>query len=48
MKPMRRALLAVVTAGVVAGVLRLRGSAAGGGTQPRRGGWRELSGPDLR
>ena len=45
MKAIRRALVAVVTAGVVAGVLRLRGT---GGTPPQQGGWRELSGPDLR
>jgi hypothetical protein len=42
---LRRALAAVGIAGVVAAVLRLRGS---GGTPPQAGGWRELSGPDLR
>jgi hypothetical protein len=45
MKAFRRALVAVVATAVVAGVLRLRGT---GGTPPQRGGWRELSGPDLR
>ncbi|HEX6237486.1 MAG TPA: hypothetical protein VFZ68_09835 [Acidimicrobiales bacterium] len=42
---LRRALAAVGIAGVVALVLRLRGS---GGTPPQTGGWRELTGPDLR
>jgi hypothetical protein len=42
---LRRALAAVGIAGVIAAVLRLRGS---GGTPPQSGGWRELSGPDLR
>lgn len=41
---LRRALAAVGIAGVVAVVLRLRGS---GGTPPQTGGWRELSGSDL-
>jgi hypothetical protein len=41
----RRALVALSLAGLVAAVLRLRGS---GGTPPQQGGWRELSGPDLR
>ena len=45
MKTLRRALLALGVAGLVAGVLRLRGS---GGVPPQDGGWRELSGPDLR
>jgi hypothetical protein len=40
----RKALAAVFIAGIVAAVLRLRGT---GGTPPRDGGWRELSGPDL-
>lgn len=40
----RRALLALGVAGVIAAVLRLRGS---GGSPPQQGGWRELSGPDL-
>jgi hypothetical protein len=42
---LRRALIAVGIAGVIAAVLRIRGS---GGTPPQEGGWRELSGPDLR
>ena len=41
----RRALVALGLAGLVAAVLRLRGA---GGTPPQEGGWRELSGPDLR
>ena len=42
---LRRALVALGVAGVIAAVLRVRGT---GGTPPRDGGWRELSGPDLR
>ena len=42
---LRRALIAVGIAGLLAAVLRLRGT---GGTPPQEGGWRELSGPDLR
>ncbi len=42
---LQRASLAVGVMGLVAGVLRLRGT---GGTPPQSGGWRELSGPDLR
>jgi hypothetical protein len=42
---LRRALLALGVAGIVAAALRLRGT---GGTPPQNGGWRELSGPDLR
>jgi hypothetical protein len=42
---LRRALLAAGVASLIAGVLRLRGS---GGVPPQTGGWRELSGPDLR
>jgi hypothetical protein len=42
---LRRALMALGLAGFVAAVLRLRGS---GGVPPQQGGWRELSGPDLR
>ena len=45
MKALRRAVLALGIAGAVAGVLRLRGS---GGGPPQSGGWRELSGPELR
>jgi hypothetical protein len=37
--------MALLTAGVVAGVLRLRGT---GGVPPQGGGWRELTGPELR
>jgi hypothetical protein len=42
---LRRALAAVGIAAVIAIVLRLRGS---GGTPPQSGGWRELTGADLR
>jgi hypothetical protein len=45
MKMIRRAMLALGVAGLVAAVLRLRGS---GGVPPQGGGWRELSGPDFR
>jgi len=45
MKTLRRALVALGVAGVIAGILRLRGS---DGVPPQTGGWRELSGPDLR
>jgi len=45
MKALRRALLAIGLAGIIAAVLRLRGT---GGSPPQTGGWRELSGPDLR
>lgn len=41
----RRALVALGVAGLIAAVLRLRGT---GGTPVRDGGWRELTGPDLR
>jgi hypothetical protein len=41
----RRGLLALAVAGLIAGLLRLRGS---GGVPPQGGGWRELTGPDLR
>jgi hypothetical protein len=41
----RRALVALGAAGIIAAALRLRGS---GGVPPQGGGWRELSGPDLR
>jgi hypothetical protein len=41
----RRALLAAGVASIIAAVLRLRG---GGGVPAQTGGWRELSGPDLR
>jgi len=42
---LRRAAVALGIAGVVAAVLRLRGT---GGTPPQQGGWRELSGPELQ
>jgi len=45
MRALRRALLALGIAAAIAGALRLRGS---GGVPPQGGGWRELSGPDLR
>jgi len=45
MRAFRRALLALAATALFAGVARLRGS---GGTPPQRGGWRELSGPDMR
>jgi hypothetical protein len=45
MRALRRALAALGVAAVVAGVLRLRGT---GGVPPQTGGWRELTGPDLR
>lgn len=42
---LRRALLALCGAGLVAGALRLRDT---GKPKADGGGWRELSGPDLR
>jgi hypothetical protein len=45
MRALRRALLALGAAGILAAIVRLRGT---GGTPPQNGGWRELSGPDLR
>lgn len=45
MKALRRALVALGLAGIIAAVLRLRGA---GGTPPSDGGWRELTGPELR
>ena len=45
MAMMRRALVALGVAGAIAAVLRVRGT---GGVPPQTGGWRELSGPDLR
>lgn len=44
-KTLRRSLLALCGVGLVAGVLRLRDT---GKPKPEGGGWRELSGPDLR
>ena len=45
LRTVRRAVLALGLAGLVAAVVRVRGT---GGTPPQSGGWRELSGPDLR
>ncbi len=45
MRAFRRALLALGGTALIAAIVRLRGT---GGTPPQRGGWRELSGPDLR
>lgn len=45
MSMIRRALVALGIAGLVAAVLRMRGT---GGTPPQKGGWRELSGPEFR
>jgi hypothetical protein len=42
---LRRALVALGIAGLIAVVLRVRGS---GGTPPQDGGWRELTGPELQ
>jgi hypothetical protein len=44
MSMLRKALIAIGLAGMVATILRLRGT---GGTPPQDGGWRELSGPEL-
>lgn len=41
----RRVLAALSMAGMLAAFFRLRGT---GGVPPRNGGWREVSGPDLR
>lgn len=41
----RRAIAALGVAALIAAGLRIRGT---GGTPPQTGGWRELSGPDLR
>jgi hypothetical protein len=45
MRTIRRGLLAVALATVVAAAVRLRGAT---GVEPQGGGWRELTGPDLR
>ncbi|MGH9153218.1 MAG: hypothetical protein ACRD03_12650 [Acidimicrobiales bacterium] len=45
LKNLRRALLALCGAGLAAGALRLRDT---GKPKADGGGWRELSGPDLR
>ena len=42
---LRRAVVALGLAALVAAVLRLRGT---GGTPPQQGGWRELHGPELK
>lgn len=44
-KTLRRTLVALCGAGLVAGVVRLRGT---GRPKAEGGEWRELSGPDLR
>ena len=44
MKALRRTLLALGFAVVVAAIVRLRGN---GGTPPQRGGWRELPADEL-
>ena len=41
----RRALVAMGVATIVAAAIRLRGS---GGVPPQSGGWRELTGPELK
>jgi hypothetical protein len=45
MRFLRRFVIAVGLAAVVAALLRLRGK---GGVPPQDGGWRELTGPELR
>jgi hypothetical protein len=45
MRTLRRAIAALGAAALIAGALRLRGR---GGVPPQTGGWRELTGPDLR
>lgn len=44
MRMLRRALVALGLAGMIAAVLRARGS---GGVPPQTGGWRELAGSDF-
>jgi hypothetical protein len=44
-RTIRRSLLAVAFASIVAAAVRLRGSP---GVVPQSGGWRELTGPELR
>jgi hypothetical protein len=44
MKTLRRALVALGVASIVAAIVRLRGS---GGVPPQQGGWRELTGPEF-
>ena len=45
MKALRRTVLAVGLAGLIAAAVRLRGK---GGVPPEDGGWRELSPDELR
>ncbi len=45
MRGLRRALVAVLLGALVGAVMRLLGTDS---VPPRHGGWRELSGPDLR
>jgi hypothetical protein len=45
MKTIRRSLLAIALGSIAAVAVRLRGST---GVAPQSGGWRELSGPELR
>lgn len=45
MRALRRAGAAMLLAGLVGALLRLRGT---GGKPPQNGGWRELSGDELR
>lgn len=45
MRMIRRALVALGLAGLIAAVLRARGS---GGVPPQDGGWRELTGPEFQ
>jgi hypothetical protein len=44
LRTLRRALVALGLAGIVAAVVRLRGT---GGIPPQHGGWRELTGPEF-
>ena len=44
MRGLRRAVVAVAIGGVIAGIVRLRGTDA---TPAQQGGWRELEGQDL-
>ncbi|MFM7069439.1 MAG: hypothetical protein ACKOYM_08280 [Actinomycetes bacterium] len=44
MRGLRRAVVAVAIGGVIAGIVRLRGSDT---PAPQQGGWRELEGQDL-
>ena len=45
MRALRRAGAAMMLAGLVGAILRVRGT---GGKPPQNGGWRELSGDELR